>query len=120
MKIIHYGNIVIAHLPGIIVDELQMDHLTRGMEYHKLDVVWPLEPNYQRQFGYFECNLVYLLGPDTNAAHGFCIAFTKQVWSKIHTLDTSSKDFIQQCYKQLAGMNLKYGLVCNAIVYAGT
>lgn len=107
-----YQDFVIAHQHGIEFDEYCIGNCIAAMDRFNLDSCCPIDPNYHRKFGIFECNMIYPYRTIGVEFHGRCIIFRKPVWEKILKLDFH---FIQIRFIEL---KLNHALVCNAMMYA--
>lgn len=83
--------------------------LIAAMQQLSLDVAYPLEPNFHRRYGIYECNQVHIGGKAISPA---CIALTNELYEKYSTFD------IPQLSKLILQLDIKHGLVCNALIYA--
>lgn len=83
--------------------------LLAAMEQFNLDVATPLEPNLHRRQGVFECNQVHIGRANILP---LCIAMKNEIYQKFDTLD------LPQLAKQALQLDIKHGLVCNALIYA--
>lgn len=82
--------------------------LIAAMQQLSLGVAYPLEPNYHRRYGIYECNQVQI---GCKAISPVCIALTNELYEKYSTFD------IPKLSKITLQLDVKHGLVCNALIY---
>jgi hypothetical protein len=112
MIVMDVYDFIVLRQSNIELDEHCIDTLIAAINHFSLDSSCPIYPPYHRKYGIFECNQMRPYGITGIELHKYCICFKKEVWEKILTLDVR---FIESKIKEL---NLKHGMVCNALIYA--
>lgn len=103
---------IILHQENISFDAHCIDNTIAVMERFSLDSSCPIHPYYHRRFAIYESNMLRPYKTFGVELHEFCIVFKKDVWEKILTLDLRVID------SKIKELNLKHGLICNALIYA--